>query len=109
MYELLKCDIMNENFRKLISTEQSEWLKDAERRQKWKLIRKPVFRLSVKYYRLKRAFLLFIHSVIWRFSISPQSALMITYLIILFAMLLLLLHPFIEYFTGFEMFPKFYD
>ena len=48
---------MNENFKKLISTEQSNWLRDAERRKRWlsKLTLKP----RIKYYRLKRVFLIF--------------------------------------------------
>lgn len=44
------------NFKKLISNEQSSWLKKAKRRKKWRWLLKIIFKLKIKYYFLKREF-----------------------------------------------------
>lgn len=102
-------DMNRDNFMNLVSDEPSGWLKDAKRRKRWRWLNRLTLRPRIKYYVLKRAFLLWLHGVIGRFYESPYVILMIVYLIILIVMFLILLHPFIEYFTGYEMFPKFYD
>jgi hypothetical protein len=53
-----------DKFNSLISKEQSNWLKDAKRRNKWRWLNRLTLRPRIKYYRIKRAFLLFLHGVV---------------------------------------------
>ena len=58
---------MNENLKKLIVKERGSWLEDAKRRHRWRWLRRITLKPHIKYLRLKRAFLLFLHGVIhWR-------------------------------------------
>jgi len=43
-----------EKFQKLISDTPSTWLEDAKRRQRWKWLKKPIFKIELKCLRLKR-------------------------------------------------------
>jgi len=45
---------MNQRFQNIISNTPSPWLEDAKRRQRWKWLRKPIFRIKLKCLRLKR-------------------------------------------------------
>ena len=45
---------MKENFVKLISTEQSGWIKAAKRRRKWRWLNNLTLSPRIKYHRLKR-------------------------------------------------------
>ena len=55
---------MNENLKKLIIEEKSGWLQDVKRRERWRWLSKPTFKVRVKYYRIKRSFLLLLHNII---------------------------------------------
>ncbi len=56
-------DIIND----MTSEEKSSWLQDAKRRKKWGWLRRITLRPHVKYLRIRRAFLLFLHGVIARY------------------------------------------
>jgi hypothetical protein len=89
--------------------EPSGWLEDAKRRERWSWLRRIILRPHIKYLRLRRAFLLFLHGVIGRFYCNPIAILMVVYALILITMLLILAHPFIEYYTGYSILPIFYN
>lgn len=57
-------DMNRENFIKLVSDEPSGWLKDAKRRKRWRWLNRLTLKPRIKYYVLKRAFLLWLHSVV---------------------------------------------
>jgi len=52
---------MNENFIKFVGEKKSGWLENAKRRQRWSWLRRITLKPHIKYLRLRRVFLLFLH------------------------------------------------
>ncbi len=47
---------MNEKLQNIITDTPSSWIKEAKRRKRWNWLRKPIFKIEVKYLRLKRKY-----------------------------------------------------
>ncbi|MBT3209889.1 MAG: hypothetical protein HN347_16215 [Bacteroidetes bacterium] len=53
-----------DKFNSLITTEKSTWMDDYKRRKRWRWLNKLTLKPRIKYYRIKRIFLLFLHGVV---------------------------------------------